>query len=185
MFNISKNSYALSKTILVGFIVVILVVCIAAGSVAFQLRPTATPTPTPSPTPSITPSTTPSPTPIPTDDPHVAPIERIIVQGVSYDNLNKVLTVYALSQGDASPVIKSVIVKDRFENTVATLSIGVISPATTGNALAKGTLYTIPSTVYSTGLATGTYSATLVTNAGGSFVSPSFTVTNDPQSYFR
>jgi O-antigen/teichoic acid export membrane protein len=183
MTNISKNSFAVSKTVFVSIIVVIFVVCIAAGMVAYQLKPTATPTPTPSPTPSIMPSPTPSPTPIPTYDPHVAPIERIVLQAVSYDNLNNVLTVYAQSQGDVSPVIKSIIVKDQFENTVAPLSIGVISPATTGNALAKGTLYTIPSTVYSTGLATGTYTATLVTNAGGSFVSPSFTVTNNPQSY--
>jgi len=145
MANISKNSYAVSKTFFVGIIVVLLAVCIAAVSVAYQLKPTATPTPTPSPTPSITPSPPPSPTPIPTDDPYVASIERIILQGVSYDNANKVLTVYAQSQGDVSPLIKNIIIKDQFENTIATLSIGVISPATTGNALAKGTFYTIPS----------------------------------------
>ncbi len=177
MTNISLNSYAVSKTVFILTIVAILAVCIATGSVAYQLKPIETPTPTPSPTQN------PTPTPQPTDDPHISPIEKIIIQSVGYDISHKIITVYAQSTGEAIPVVNSLIVKDQSGNTIATLEIGTISPTATGNALAKGTLYTLPSTIYSTGLASGTYTATLVTNAGGSFVSPSFTVTNNPQSY--
>lgn len=56
------------------------------------------------------------------------------------------------------------------------IRIGTISPTTTGNALASGTLYDLQSTVYSTGLSAGTYTANLTTNAVGSFVSPLFVV---------
>ena len=179
MANMLKNSKAVSKVFLVSVIVIVLAVCATTGFVSYQLKPTATPTPTPTPTPAptATPTTQPTLTPTP-------PQESISIQSIGYDNARKVLTIYAQSTVDNSPVVNSIIVKDQSGNTIANLGIGTISPTTTGNALAKGTLYTIPSEVYSTGLATGTYMATLVTNAGNSFFSPSFTVTIDPQSYF-
>jgi hypothetical protein len=192
MANMLKNSHAVSKTALVSIIVVVLAVCVIAGFTAYQVKPT-TPIPTPTPTPSTiviptaTPTTiipsAPNPTPIQTDDPHISSIEKIIIQSVGYDSSNKIVTVYAQSTGEATPVVNSLIVKDQSGNTIVKLGIGTISPTATGNALSKGTMYTIPSTVYSTGLATGTYTATLATNAGGSFVSPSFTVSSEAGVY--
>ena len=73
----------------------------------------------------------------------------------------------------ANPI--SLIIKNSAGNPVTTASLGTISPALTNGAMVQGTLYTIPSGTI-TALTAGTYTATLVTNAGGSFVSPSFTV---------
>ncbi len=103
--------------------------------------------------------------------------EKITVQASSYSGATtKIVTIYAQTTGGPTPVVSSIIIKDSTGNTVATVGIGTISPAVTGNALAKGTLYTIPGVALATARTSGTYTATLVTNAGGSFVSPSFTV---------
>lgn len=88
------------------------------------------------------------------------------------------MTLYVQTTGGPTPVVNSIIIKDSAGSTVATVSATVTAPIPTpnpANTLAKGTLYTITGTL-GTALTSGTYTATLVTNAGGSFVSPSFTV---------
>jgi hypothetical protein len=110
--------------------------------------------------------------------------EKITIQAVSYDSTSRVLTIYAQSQTtDASPALKGITVKDASGNTVANLGIGTITPVTTGNTLASGTLYIIQSTVNPNGLNIGAFTATLVTVAGNSFVSPSFTATSQAPYY--
>ena len=109
--------------------------------------------------------------------------EKITIQAVSYDSANRVLTIYAQSQSSVSPVLNSIIVKDASGNTVATLGIGTITPNTTGNALSKGILYTIQANVNPNGLSTGTFTATLTTIAGSSFVSPTFAVSSQMPYY--
>lgn len=179
MSKMLKNSRAVSKAVLVTIIVIVLAVCVTAGFAVYQLRPANNPSPTPTPTIAPTPTPTATPTPQPTNDQGgTAAQEKISIQGVSYDAGSKVLTIYAQSTtiSDVTPVANGIIIKDTSGNTVVTLGIGTISPTATGNALAAGTLYDIQSTVYSTGLNAGTYTATLTTSAGGSFVSPSFVV---------
>ena len=97
--------------------------------------------------------------------------EKISVQASSYDSTGKIVTLYAQSTGGPLPPTTglNIIIKDVSGNTVT--SISATSAAWTGGALAK-----VTSTALTTGLTTGAYTATLVTPAGGSFVSPSFNV---------
>lgn len=104
--------------------------------------------------------------------------EKISIQASSYVASTKVVTIYAQTTGGPTPVVNSIIIKDSAGNTVTTVSATVTAPVPTpspAGTLAQGTLYTITGTT-ATVLASGTYTATLVTNAGGSFISPSFTV---------
>jgi flagellin-like protein len=103
--------------------------------------------------------------------------EKVAVQSASWDGTK--VTLLAQSTGGATPNAQSVIVKDGAGNTVATGTVDAI----TAGAWSNGALVTItctPVELVSGGFpATGTYTytATLVTAAGGSFVSPAFTAT--------
>jgi archaeal type IV pilus assembly protein PilA len=105
--------------------------------------------------------------------------EKISIQAASYSGASThIVTIYAQTTGGPSPVVNSIIIKDSAGNTVTTVSATVSAPTPTpspAGTLAQGVLYTITGTTASA-LASGTYTATLVTNAGGSFISPSFTV---------
>jgi flagellin-like protein len=103
--------------------------------------------------------------------------EKVSVQAATYNAVTPFsVTVYAQSTSGPNPVVSSIIIKDSSGNTVTVLDIGTLAPVTTTKTLATGILYTIPSATFTTALTPGTYTATLVTKAGGSFVSPSFTV---------
>ena len=104
--------------------------------------------------------------------------EKISIQAASYDTNSMKVTIYAQCTGGPTPVVNSVIVKNAQGNVVATVTAAISSPsATPAGAMTQGTLYTIVTAATGTSaLPTGTYTATLVTNAGGNFVSPSFTV---------
>jgi hypothetical protein len=102
--------------------------------------------------------------------------EKISIQAVSYDITNKVLTIYAQSSSATdTSALNSLLVKDATGHIVSNLGIATINPSTSGVRLSPGTLYTITSTAILNGLGTGTYTVTLVTQAGSSFVSPAFT----------
>jgi flagellin-like protein len=93
--------------------------------------------------------------------------EKVSVQAAS--GTTGGVTLYAQSTGGPTPPTTglSIILKDGSGNVVGT-PLAATSTAWTGGALA---------TVSYTGtIAKGTYTATLVTPAGGSFVSPSFIV---------
>jgi flagellin-like protein len=105
--------------------------------------------------------------------------ERISVQASSYDATSKVVTIYAQTTGGPTPVINSLIIKNSQGNTVETVAALITGPSPVPSpvgSMAQGTLYTIKGAALTTALTTGTYTATLVTSAGGSFMSPSFTV---------
>lgn len=208
MVNVSKNSGTVSRTVFVITIVVLLVVCVVSGFVGYQLKPLAIDSQFDPNYQSLQSSynqlqscyqnltseynqlnsqyqqlllpggsTTPTPTP--------GTQEEVAIQGVSFDSANKIVTIYAQSKGSLTPVVNSIIIKDAAGNTVTTVGIGTISPAVTGNALATGTLYTIPSTKLTITLAPGAYTATLVTYAGNSFISPTLEVSTGISSYLR
>jgi flagellin-like protein len=104
--------------------------------------------------------------------------EKISVQASSYTASTTKVTVYAQCTGGPTPVINSLIIKNSQGNTVATVTAAIIAPTpvpSPAGSMAQGTLYTITGTL-TTALTSGTYTATLVTSAGGSFISPSFTV---------
>jgi flagellin-like protein len=104
--------------------------------------------------------------------------EKISVQASSYTVSTKVVTIYAQCTGGPTPVINSLIIKNSQGNTVATVTAAIAAPTPTPSpvgSMTQGTLYTITGTL-TDALLSGTYSATLVTSAGGSFISPSFTV---------
>lgn len=104
--------------------------------------------------------------------------EKIAVQ--SANGAATSVTLIVQQTGGPNAIPTNMIIKDTGGNTVATCPIGTPTPALTNGAMVSGTLYTIPSgTITFTNGATalsGTYTATLVTKAGGSFVSPTFTV---------
>jgi hypothetical protein len=269
MANLLKNSNAIGKAVLVTAIVIVIVICVTAGFIAYQFKPATEPlstlTPTPLPTNTVTtlPTSSPSPTPTETSatggtiqfkviDSNGNPIsnaivastqtptaidplfdltsssgfvtfrnmqtggytfsfsavgyqtidqtvtfrgtplslvitlgtsnsatasqEKISIQGVNYDKANKIIMVYAQSSSATdTSAISGMIVKDSSGNTVSNIGINTITPLSSGNRLSTGTLYTITSTNISTGLGTGAYTVTLLTQAGGSFVSPAFT----------
>ncbi len=103
--------------------------------------------------------------------------EKISVQSSGFTNAgatNDVVKVYAQQTGGPAAVFKNLIIKDSSGNTVTVIDTLTMSPAATPTV--QGTLYTISGTI-ALGLNTpGQYTATLVTAAGGNFVSPSFTV---------
>jgi hypothetical protein len=208
MVNVSKNSGTVSRTFFVITVVVLLVVCVVTGFVGYQLKPLAVDSAFDPNYQSLqssysqlqlcyenltfeynqlnsqyqqlllsTDSTTPTPTPDAKED--------VAIQGVGFDSANKIVTIYAQSKGNLTPVVNSIIIKDAAGNTVTTVGIGIISPAVSGNALAPGTLYTIPSAKLTITLASGAYTATLVTYAGNSFISPTLEVSTGISSYLR
>jgi flagellin-like protein len=104
--------------------------------------------------------------------------EKISVQAASIDSAKTGVTIYAQTTGGPTPVVNSLIIKNSQGNTVETITASITAPTpvpSPAGSMAQGTLYTIKGTL-ATALGTGSYTATLVTSAGGSFISPSFTV---------
>ena len=91
--------------------------------------------------------------------------EKVAVQGI--DVTNEI--VLAQNTGSGTVTITSAIVKDANGNIVGT-------PLGTGGALDAGVLAEIPFTVPVAGPVDATYTVTLVSGKGGSFVSPAFVV---------
>jgi flagellin-like protein len=104
--------------------------------------------------------------------------EKVSVQASQIDSTDKIVTLFVQSTSGPNPIPTSIIIKDSTGNTVNTVAVGTITPTPTlaSGALSTGTLYTIHGAALGTALPSGTYTATLITKAGGSFVSPSFTV---------
>ena len=93
--------------------------------------------------------------------------EKITVQS-AYNSSSTVITVILQQTGGPAATINGMIIKDGSGNTVGTAAI-------TDTPLTVGELKTMTGT-YSDGLIDGTtYTVTLTTEAGGSFVSPTFT----------
>jgi hypothetical protein len=100
--------------------------------------------------------------------------EKITVQAASYTagTGGGTVTVYVEQTGGPQATVNGLILKDASGNTVAALT-----PAgSTGNplALTAGTLETITG-AYTGSVLSGSYSVTVTTKAGGSFVSQSVT----------
>ena len=94
--------------------------------------------------------------------------EKVAIQSAS--GSTTVVTLLAQSTGGPLPTVTSIIVKGSSGNTVASAT------ATAGSTWAGGALVTVMSGTLSSTLTAGTYTATLITQAGGSFVSPAFTI---------
>jgi archaeal type IV pilus assembly protein PilA len=94
--------------------------------------------------------------------------EKITVQTAQYDSTALSISVYASTTTTQLPVPSGLIVKDGQGNTIEAV-------ATTSTFTATGSLTTISGTLASA-LAPGSYTVTLTTEAGGSFVSPSISV---------
>lgn len=96
--------------------------------------------------------------------------EKITVQAASYFGAsgNNFVTVYLEQTAGPAATVNGLIVKDGSGNTIT--SATNISPAT---ALTTGVLTQIRGNAT---LSSGTYTITVVTKAGGSFVSTQFTV---------
>lgn len=171
-----RNNKATSKSVLVTVIVVVVVICVTAGFIAYQFKPLAPYENSPTPSPTVCPTATPTPTENPTVQPTITPSsspEKLSIQAVQYDHNGNVLTILAQTTSETS-AISGIIVKNSSGNTVAAPGISSISPSTSNNVLAMGTLYSIQSTMVS--LTSGTYTVTLTTVGGSSFVSPSFVI---------
>ena len=96
--------------------------------------------------------------------------EKVAVQSASVATGDTAITVYYQSTGGPIPTVTSLVVKDSSGNSVETITAigGGATPTGTG-ALTQLTATAAPA------LTSGTaYTVTLVTKAGGSFVSPSF-----------
>ena len=100
--------------------------------------------------------------------------EKIAVQSAGVNAAGDVVTIYAQQTGGPAATIKNLIIKDSSGNTVATAIAEVGGVA--DQVMAQGTLYTIAHDAITPVLPNGVYTATLVTAAGGNFLSPSFTV---------
>jgi flagellin-like protein len=99
--------------------------------------------------------------------------EKVSVQAAS--GTTSSVTLYAQSTSGPKPALAglNVIVRDSSGNTIATGAVTTLAAgAWNGGALAQLSVSTLSATLVS-----GTsYTATLVTPAGGNFVSPSFTI---------
>jgi archaeal type IV pilus assembly protein PilA len=97
--------------------------------------------------------------------------EKVAIQSASYDS--GTVKVYATCSSGPLPTVNGMIIKDTQGNTVDNAVIDAENGFT-----AIGALDTIEGTI--TIDVAGTYTATLTTAAGGSFVSPSFVVVAAP-----
>ena len=172
------------KTLIMIVVIAILVVVVLAEAFIIvnngnnnSYNPTSTPTPNPTSTPTNTP--TPTPTPTPTETPIVTPTpipETVTIQAASVNTERTIVTIYAQQTEGTAATPVNMIIKASNGTTVATVQLGIISPALTDAKMALGTLYTIPSATLTTALSPGNYTAILITIAGSSFASPSFVI---------
>ena len=93
--------------------------------------------------------------------------EKVTVQGAS--GLTTGVTVYVEQTSGPAASVNGLIVKDASGNTIAATA-STFTPV----PLTAGTLTTIPSGALT--IPAGTYTVTVTTKAGGSFVSPQFVV---------
>jgi len=92
--------------------------------------------------------------------------EKVTVQTAYYDADTDEIVVIAQSTGGPAPVVNGIIIKDASGNTNQTISLSASVELTNALKEIRGTPTALE----------GSYTATLTTTAGGSFVSPSFTV---------
>jgi len=101
--------------------------------------------------------------------------EKLAVQGASY--ATPTVTVYVEQTSGPAATINGLIIKDGSGTIMASatpLTITVPAPSPAGSlALKTGVLTTVTGTYAS--LPSGSYTVTVTTSAGGSFISPSFT----------
>lgn len=102
--------------------------------------------------------------------------EKIAVQSSGVDSTHKIVTIYAQQTGGPAAKINSLIIKDSTGNTVQTVTASTSGTLDANGKMVQGTLYTIVGASLTNALGSGSYTATLVTSAGGNFVSPAFTV---------
>jgi len=105
--------------------------------------------------------------------------EKITIQSAQYkvvDSNPDTVTLLVQCTSGPQPVPQSIIIKDAMGNTVTTgtISYNPATPAPTANAWANGAIVSVVGTLATDIPVDGSYTATLVTAAGGSFVSPSF-----------
>jgi flagellin-like protein len=105
--------------------------------------------------------------------------EKITVQGGTISKSGATATVYVEQTGGPAASINSIVIKNSAGSTLGDVAIvnANISPAVTGTTLASGTLYAVTvsslPTAITGGLSVGgSYTLTVTTAAGGSFVSP-------------
>src|SRR5208283_3079722 len=104
----------------------------------------------------------------------VAGTEKVSVQAASINTAGTQVIVYLEQTGGPQATVNGMIIKDSAGNTVASATDLAITPVgTPAMALTTGTLTTLTGTVPAL-LAGTSYTATVTTDAGGSFVSPSF-----------
>ncbi len=100
--------------------------------------------------------------------------EKMAVQSVQYEEPaagNYKITLLVQNTGTVDGVATGIIVRDASGNTVASITTGL-----TGTTLTHGALATVVGTGAAASLPDGSYTATVATEAGSSFVSTSFTV---------
>lgn len=108
--------------------------------------------------------------------------EKISVQAASFSatNTGGTVTVYVEQTGGPLATVNGLIIKDSSGNTIGSLtSLAITSPSQSTLALSTGVLTTVTGTyTFPTGgldlSASTSYTVTVTTAAGGSFVSPSF-----------
>ena len=101
--------------------------------------------------------------------------EKITVQGASITGSGKTVMVYLEQTSGPAATVNGLIIKDASGNTVASISSPTASPTpapSAGPGLVAGTLYTISGTLTNAVTIGSSYTVTVTTAAGGSFVSP-------------
>jgi flagellin-like protein len=95
--------------------------------------------------------------------------EKVAIQSATYDSTTHGITIYATCSSGPLPTVNGMIIKDTQGNTIGNAALA------TGTGFTEiGALDDITGVLDIT--TAGTYTVTLTTAAGGSFVSPSFVV---------
>jgi len=112
--------------------------------------------------------------------------EKITIQSAQYKvvgtttGTDDTITLLVQCTSGPQPNPQSIIIKDSMGNTAGTATAVITpTPSAGANPFASGALVTIVGTMTADLTVDGSYTATFVTAAGGSFVSPSF-VANVP-----
>ena len=106
--------------------------------------------------------------------------EKVSVQAASYSATSPgTVSVYVQQTSGPAATVNGLIIKDSSGNIKASatgilMTAPIPTPSPNPSTLSTGTLTTITGTVGTLG--SGAYTVTVTTAAGGSFVSPSFTV---------
>ena len=101
--------------------------------------------------------------------------EKVAIQAVQGTHSANIV-VYAQSISGGTVTLDSVIVKDSAGTVIGTVSTGITYAVGSTSATGIGTALTTITFASPSGVAQGNaYNVTLISKAGGSFVSPSFT----------